>query len=243
VHTLPTLLLLAGSLSIYTAPKSPPQPPLAPQPSADRLRCSADTLNIYLSRTGDRRQTGTVIDECRSAVVGGERVLMRVYRSTDAVLGSRTDTIVDAWSTLAPRSYHSHATSGTTTLDWAGRQVRGQAAVPGGGPKAISETLADGVYNSASFDVVLRASLLKVGTTLAIPSYVPGKGTVALSAKVVAEESVAGQSAWRVDGDFDGMSVTFWISTTTRQLLRQVMRVAPGVEVEFVLASSRGRGA
>jgi hypothetical protein len=210
----------------------------APAPNTAQLHCGVDTMEVYLVRGEGRRKTGTIVDACRVTDRAGVQVVERVYSSVDALLGSRTDTIVDRWKTLMPVSYRSHAAEGEMILDWSDRTITGRLAFTGQTPIEVNEPSA-GSYNSASFDLILRASPLAIGYTVDVPSYIPKQGVKSLTAKVVGEESAAGRDAWRVDADFSGMPVTFWISKDRRRLLKQVLHVAPGTDLEFVLVPAR----
>lgn len=203
-----------------------------------RLKCGVDSLEIYVVQGSARRRTGVLVDECRSTGTGTARVLTRIYRTADRVLGNRLDTIVDLWSTLEPRTYHSvssRTSSGEKIqLDWSAGRLRGRIE-PDNKPAAkVDEEVKSPQYNSASFDVLLRASPLAAGYSVDVPAYVPGRGVTTLTAKVVGEEQIAGQASWRVDADFAGLSVTFWIAKTSRQLLKQVMHLTPEADIEFV---------
>jgi hypothetical protein len=231
------MLYALAALAAFVAPYAGAQT-YAPTPNTAQLHCGVDTLEVYLVHGQARRKTGTVIDACHVIDRGGEQVVERVYSTVDALLGSRTDTIVDIWKTLLPVSYRSHATQGDVTLDWVDRVITGRLAFTGQEPIVVNEPAA-GSYNGASFDLILRASPLAAGYSVDVPSYVPKQGVKSLTAKVVGEESTGGHDAWRVDADFDGLPVTFWISKDQHRLLKQVMHVAPGADLEFVLVPSR----
>jgi hypothetical protein len=198
-----------------------------------------DSLEIYVIRQGNRRRTGSIVDECRTTGADDARLMTRIYRTTAAVLGNRLDTIVDAWGSLQPRSYHSRSSHEVVQLDWSAGRLRGKVQSEGKPSATVDEDSKAGMYNSASFDVILRASPLAANYSLAVPAYVPGSGVATLTARVVGEEAIDGQSAWRIDADFTGLSVTFWIAKNTRQLLKQVMHVAPGTDIEFVVPPAR----
>jgi len=219
------------------------QPATRVTPDLSRLKCGIDSLEIYVVQASARRHTGTLVDECRSSGTGSARVLTRIYRTTDRVLGNRLDTIVDLWSSLEPRSYHSvssRMSSGEKIrLDWSGNRLRGRIEPDNKPAVAVDEEVKSPHYNSASFDVLLRASPLAVGYSVEVPAYVPGRGLSKLTAKVAGEEEVAGQASWRVDTDFAGLPVTFWIGKTSRQLLKQVMHLSPEADIEFDLLPAR----
>ena len=208
-----------------------------------RLKCGIDSLEIYVVQQRARRRTGTLFDECRSSGTGSARIFTRIYRTTDRVLGNRLDTIVDLWSTLEPRSYHSvssRLSSGEKIrLDWSGSRLRGRIEPDNKPAITVDEDVKSPHYNSVSFDVLLRASPLAAGYSVEVPAYVAGSGVSKLTAKVVGEEEVAGQASWRLDADFNGLPVTYWIAKTSRQLLKEVMHITPEADIEFVSPPAR----
>src|SRR5215211_3078374 len=119
-------------------------------------------------------------------------------------------------------------------LDWTTSRLRGRVQPEGKAASTIDEQVRSPLYNSASFDLIVRASPLAMGYAVAVPSYVPSRGIVTLTAKVVGDDMIDGQATWRVDADFTGMSVSFWVAKTSRRLLKQVMHVAPGADIEFL---------
>jgi hypothetical protein len=85
---------------------------------------------------------------------------------------------------------------------------------------------------SASGARVIRAT---PGYEISVPSFSGRDGSRVLTPKVTGSESIDGHGdAWRVDAEIAGLEVTFWISKTSRRLVRQVMHVAPGTEIVFV---------
>ena len=93
-------------------------------------------------------------------------------------------------------------------------------------------------FNGASVDLILRASPLADGYAVTIPTFSGAQGLTAVSARVAGSESVGGIDAWRVDASFADLPVTFWIDKVSRRLVRQVMRPADGVEIEFIRADA-----
>jgi hypothetical protein len=56
-----------------------------------------------------------------------------------------------------------------------------------------------------------------------------------LTANVARSEVVEGYGdTWRIEADFAGLPVTFWIGKTSRRLVRQIMHLSPTVEIMFV---------
>jgi hypothetical protein len=212
-----------------------------PAPDARLLQLGTDSLAISLVRDGQRRPTGFVIDRLDTARVDGELRLRRVYRTTDALLGNGVDTLLDQFPSLSPRTVSSRSDrAGSESLTWRNGHIVGVAALPGQPEHSIDTTVSPAVYGGASFDLILRSSPLAVGYTVVIPAYVGRQGSQTLTARVAASESVPGTGeTWRVEADFAGLPVTFWIAKNSRRLVRQVITVGPNAQIEFDLAPGR----
>jgi hypothetical protein len=208
----------------------------APHPDGRLLRLTTDSLEVYVVRHGQSQRTGLIVDRLDTARVNGEVVLRRVYRTNDAVLGTSLDTLIDALPDLHARSVRTAGSRAIEELDWKGDRVTGAVEQKGKAERGIDERVPEGGgYSSASFDVILRASPLAEGYAVAVPAFSGQEGAAVLTARVVGSEDISGYGeTWRVDADFSGMSVSFWISKTSRRLVRQVMRIAPGAEIHFV---------
>jgi hypothetical protein len=56
-----------------------------------------------------------------------------------------------------------------------------------------------------------------------------------LTANVAGSEVVEGHGdTWRVEADLAGVPVTFWITKSSRRLVRQVIHVSPVLEIVFI---------
>jgi hypothetical protein len=235
--------LLPVAIVLLAAPLAP----ISAQPSdrvpidMSRLYCGVDTAEVYVVQQGTRKRTGTVIEQCRSIDTGSARRLMRIARTVDATLGTYVDTTVDMWNTLEPRSYRGGGTRAGTRLkfqlEWTGDRLRGRVEADGMAPMTIDQRQPSPVYNGTSMDLVLRAAPLKSGYSIVVPAFVPGRGATTFTAVVADEEFVAGQLTWRVDADFAGRDFSVWIIKSSRRIIKQTVRWAPGAEIEFVTPS------
>lgn len=213
------------------------QSPTQPQPDGRRLRLGNDSLEVYVVRLGKQQRTGFLIDRLDTVRVNGETMLRRVYRTTDAVLGNSVDTLVDALATLQPRSVRSYSDRGTERLDWQSRVV-GVVEEPDSPERTVDSALPKGWYSSASFDLILRACPLADGYDVAVPTFSGREGSRVLTARVAASEQVEGHGdTWRIEADVAGLPVTFWISKSSRRLVRQIMHISPAFEIMFVAPS------
>ncbi len=229
-----SLIVLAVAASSALA-----QTPAAPQPDARRLRLASDSLEVFVVRLGEAKRTGFLIDVLDTVRVNGQTMLRRIYRTNDAALGASVDTLLDVFATLQPHNVRSHFRSGFEKLDWEPSRVVGAVEESEGGTRSIDSPRPAGWYSSSSFDLILRASPLAEGYKVAIPSFSGRQGSSVLTATVVGSEMIDGfGDTWRVDGDFAGLAVTFWISKSSRRTVRQIMHVSPGLEIMFVATRS-----
>ena len=205
-----------------------------PQPHGSLLSLGTDSLAIYLVRGNDTTRTGIVVDELRPIEENGQALLQRVYTSTDWILGSRVDTLVDVRATLAPVRHRSRTTRSFEFLDFTPRGLKGWLRLANGDSIGVAVPLPATVYNSSSFDLVLRSSPLRDGWSAVVPVLLPSTRTVVpLRARVAGSEVIGGEATWRVEAEFTGMPVTFWISKTSRKLKQQTMQVRPDVLILF----------
>jgi hypothetical protein len=219
---------------VITATGALAQTPAAPQPDGHRLRLTTDSLEVYVVRLGHLQRTGFLIDRLDTVRVDGETMLHRIHRTSDAALGNSADTVVHALATLQPRSVRTHSDRGAERLDWQTSRVVGVVEDPDGPVRSIDSPLPKGWYSSASFDLILRACPLAEGYAVAVPTF-GREGSQVLTATVAASEAVEGHGdTWRIEADVAGLPVTFWISKTSRRLVRQIIHVSPVLEIMFV---------
>jgi hypothetical protein len=230
-------LLLVALLGVGVSLRA--QPAREPRPDGRRLHLGTDSLEVFLVRQRQWQRTGTIVDRLDTIRVDRELRLQRVYRRTDAVLGNGVDTLIDHFPDLAPRSVQSRSDGGgTELLVWSAGRLTGTLEQPGKTQQSIDTTAAPSLYSSASFDLILRASPLAEGYEIAVSAYSARRGATMLTGKVIGAEVLAGLGdTWRVDANFGGISVTFWIAKTSRRLIREIVRVSP--EIEFVFAVAR----
>jgi hypothetical protein len=203
-------------------------------PDAGRLALGTDTLAIFAIHGTDTTATGMVIDHLRTHQSGDRALLVRTYRSNDQLLGTRLDTIVDQFPTLAPVRHRSRATRGSERLDFDVDRDTGVLHLANGDSVTVDQALATRIINSSSFDVALRASPLAEGWSAEIPAFLPTiRAVVNLRARVAGVDSIAGATCWRVEAEFAGTPVTFWIEQSTRKLRQQLMVIRPDFRILF----------
>jgi hypothetical protein len=209
-----------------------------PTPDGRRLQLGTDSLQVFVVRERRPHRTGTIVDRLDTIRVDGELRLQRVYRRTDVILGNGVDTLVDHFPDLLPRGVQSRSDGGgTELLAWRAGRLTGTVEQPGKAKRSIDTTAAPSLYSSASFDLVLRASPLADGYEIAVSAYSGRRGATILTAKVIGAERLAGLGdTWRVEANFAGLSVTYWIGKNSRRLIREVIRFSPETELMFVAA-------
>ena len=209
------------------------------RPSGVLLRPGIDSLAVFMVRGADTARTGTVVDELSIDVEGSRRVWRRVYRSSDRILGNRLDTLVDDQATLRPVRHASRSSRSVELLSFGPQRVKGWMRLPNGDSVTVDVPLTGDAYNSSTVDLVLRASPLSDGWETTVSMFLPNTRTsVPLTARVRGSDTVDGIATWRVDADFTGMPVTFWIAKDSRQLVRQAMHIRPDVTILFTKASA-----
>lgn len=203
-------------------------------PDGRLLRPGADSLAIYVVDGTDTTRTGLAVDKLEVFEEGGRSLLRRVYQSSDQLLGTSLDTLVDVLATLEPVRHRSRTSRSLEFLEFTPGAVKGWLRLANGDSVAVEAPLPPTVYNSSSFDLVIRASPLSETWQATIPALLAHTRTVvSLRARVAGSELVNGDPTWRVEAEFAGLPVTFWISKTTRVLRQQAMRIRPDMTILF----------
>lgn len=223
----PFVLMIAGVLVAPAAAQSS-----RPDPSA--LQAGTDTLYQYFVRGQDTTFIGTVVDELSLRTLDGHRVLHRVYTGSSRLSGVSRDTLIDDALTLAPVRSASYSSRAIESVTYASGRARGWLRQPTGDSVRIDVAVPSRVFSSASFDLVLRASPLADGWRDTVPAFVPSSRVVVpMTARVAGRERIDGTECWRVDAEFMGMPVTFWVDRRTRALCRQEMRPQAGITLLY----------
>ena len=196
------------------------------------LASRVDTLAVFLIRGTDTVRTGSVIDELRAE----KNRLIRIYATSDRILGNSLDTIVSSLEGLRPLSYSTHSATQITRLSFQAAEVEGWSRLPNGDSTTIRAELPAVVYDGSSFDLVIRASPLAPNFELVVPSFLVGSNTIGkLTGSVTGTEIVANRPCWVVKTNFAGVPVTFWIDKETRALRRQLMQPRVDMSILFAL--------
>jgi hypothetical protein len=204
-----------------------------------RIAARTDTLEIVAVRGGDTVPVGILFDAISRGVYEGHQVLLRVYRSQSALLGSRVDTLIDAAESLQPLRIASRTVRGSDIVVFADGRASGYSLLANGDSVDIDVAIAQGVISGSSLDLAIRASELAADSRLGFQVFLPSTRSVSqMDARVAGAETVDGESCWRVDANFAGTPVSFWVGRDSYRLLRQVMTLRP----DFQLVFRRPRG-
>ena len=206
-----------------------------PVPGLDptRLRLTTDSLEVYLVREGKQHRTGTIVDALDTVRTNGELRLQRVYQRTDELLGNGVDTLVDAFADLTLRRIDSRSDEGgVERVEWRDGRIVGDVEQSGKPTRQIDTPAPGGAYSSASFDLILQSAPLADRYAVTISAFSGRQGTKLVSAKVRGSEKLPRFGAtWRVEADFGERTATFWIAKDSRRLVRQLVHVAPGLDI------------
>ncbi|HEX7118653.1 MAG TPA: hypothetical protein VF212_07700 [Longimicrobiales bacterium] len=204
-----------------------------------RIAPGTTELRLLVSQNGQVQQLATITEQIREVEVEGRAALERV-QIVRMPMGVATDTVVVLRETLAPVRHRSHNPQRVMALDFAGAKITGTITPASGAVQPIDVELDGPVFDSNPLDLVVRALPLAEGYAVSIPLYLhEAGGKFQVVARVTGSEAVdlgdgATEDAWVVDVEAAGQSSRFWISKTSREMLRQGSSPAPGVELEIV---------
>jgi hypothetical protein len=202
------------------------------QQAASVIRPGTDTLTVYVVSARDTTAIGTVIDEIVFVESAGRRVLRRAYHSEDQMMGARIDTLVDDAVTLAPISHRSRSSRSLEFVEFRDGRAAGWLRLANGDSVGIDAALDRDVYNASSFDLVLRSAPLHETWKAEIRSFLPAtRSIIPLNAEVAGSDTIDGEATWRIQTNFAGTPVTFWVGKESRRLKRQFMRLRPDMGI------------
>lgn len=219
------LLLLAVPVGCHAQP---------PALDARTLRLGIDTLAVYAIRGTDTTLTGMIVDELTLRSAGDRQLLVRTYHSRDRLLGTNADTLIDEFPTLAPVRHRSWRDGGSEHLEFELGRVRGFLRLANGDSVVVDQSVPSQVINASSFDLALRAAELKPDWSGQFSAFLSNSRTIgSMSARVAGLDEVGGTTCWRVEAEFAGLPVTFWIDQDSRRLCQQVMVLRPDLKILF----------
>lgn len=198
------------------------------------------TMRLVLVQGGREQEVGTETQTVHATEVNGQPALRIVEVLQSPVLGVSTDTLVVLQKTLAPLHHRSQNARRALVLDFDGARVTGSLTPAGGAAQPVQATLDGAVFDANALELVLRALPLREGYAVNIPAYLhEAGGKVWVKARVTGSEHVdagggAHAEAWVVEAEIAGQKITYWIAKERRELLKQVLVPAPGIELRLV---------
>ena len=200
-----------------------------------------DSLEIHILQGVTAQRVGMLWDELSMVSAEGEPALRRVYRTENSAFGPTLDSTFSRWSNLTPLSHRSDGRQSSVAVSYHADSVLGRRSLNGSPERSIRRALTSGIYDGASFDLLVRAAPLAPKYELTVPGYVSVTDTIArLSARVVGSERIRladgaeGPEVWRVEMDFAGLASTMWIAKADRRMVRQTIRLTPQLSMLMV---------
>lgn len=230
------ILLVLGAAHLAFAAVASGQ---ASAPDGSRLALGTDSLVIYLVRDDARQRVGRLWDELQRVDVAGRPALRRVYRTENALFGPNLDTVVSRLPDLKPISLWTSGHQASYEARFREDSIVGRRAIGGGSVQPIARVADKTLYDAGTFDLIVRAAPLAEGWSIELPAYLATQDSVVqLRARVTGSETLRRAAArkppvdvWVVDMDFAGLSSTMWIEKQSRALVRQVIRLRPGISM------------
>lgn len=210
-----------------------------PAVKGSSLAAGTSTKRVVLVQAGREQEVGTVTEWLQTVDVAGRAALRSVQVLNSPLLGVNTDTLVLERASLAPMAHRSHNPRRVLSLDFEGTRVGGSVRPAGGAAEPVDATLEAPVFDGNAFDLVLRTLPLAEGYAVRVRVYVhEAGGQIVASARVTGSENVdAGggktADAWVVEGELAGQKLKYWIAKDSREIVRQVLSPAPGVELRL----------
>ncbi|MFI5235899.1 MAG: hypothetical protein ACHQXA_09325 [Gemmatimonadales bacterium] len=208
-----------------------------PRVDGHRIPLQVDTFAVYLLRGRDTIRTGTVRDQVTSDGTN----LIRVYSTTDRILGSDLDTIIDRLDDLAPVAFRGRSAEFVARINFSATAATGSIHLVNGDSVQLDLVLPHPIYGGTSFDMVARAADLREGLKMTVPAFlVESRAIASLPGEVTGSAVIDGHDCWVFRGDFGTMPVTFWIDKRTRALRRQLMQMRIDMGILFTNGPLKG---
>lgn len=208
--------------------------------STARIRADTATRRLVLVQGGQEREVGTLRTELTLADIGGQPTLVRVQALSSPMLGTSTDTVVVARTTLAPIRHRSVNARRTMSLDFRGDSIVGSVTPTGAAAQSVAVRADTALFDSNAIDLILRALPLADGYAVRHPVYLhEGGGKVWVTSRVTGSERLAAEGgamvdAWVVESKIGPQTVRVWIAKDSGEVLQSVLDAAPGVQLKMV---------
>ena len=183
---------------------------------------------LAIEDSGGVQILGTVTQQLSAATVRGVPGLLSVQTFQ---LGDRRtvdSSFVDS-RTLRPIGHWSHNESRVMALDFDATRVTGTIVPASGATKTVDQSTAVATFDSNVADLVYAVLPLADGYTATVPTYVYEEGGLVWTDITVADAPpIAGEAVWRIRVHSATRDVEYWVSRTTRWVVRSRYQLAPG---------------
>lgn len=223
------LLLLLLCPFAAASPQSssivPPTHSVMAVPNARVLKLGTLHGSVYVVTGSDTTLDGTFEEQL---LTYGDSII-RIRRGQSTVLGTTLDTIIDRIPDLHPFLYSLHSDKGTNRVVFHGNQYEASRTTASGQPSSRSGSVPEGAWDMPTNALVVGASQLESGVTLAFTVVYPGADVVGtVEAVVGGVEEIRGQPCWRVTLLFNHeVFATAWVNKKTRRIDKQVAPMDP----------------
>jgi hypothetical protein len=201
------------------------------------LARTTDSMEIALVREGSRQAVGELWDELKDTTIHGVPALRRVYRTVNHVFGPHAETTFVRLADLTLISRRTHSQTTSDSLVVTGDSVLGWRQTEQGTHAPVRRARDPQVIEASFFDALIRAAPLSPEYAIEVRGFIgPTDSIATLRARVIGTAAIqqrngASTETWQVDMDFAGLSSTLWIDKKTRALVRQVIRLAPSIQM------------
>ena len=199
---------------------------LPAQPSAERLRFGADTLEVSELEGTVRHRLALAVQTTSRTTVDGRPALLQVFEQQDEAGPRTTDSLWVSFPGLEPLRHRRHGTASTVALEFGAEAITGRAGVAGRPVVPVQDGRPATFYSAGATDLVARAMPMRAGATLEAPFYVSGAGFTTITYTVAGEETIAlrdnrTRPAWRVELRWSGSDgvTRVYVDRETRDLL------------------------
>lgn len=204
-----------------------------PDVRMERVRTTADSMQIYMIRGSDTVHLGMLWDTVQVTEHAGAPAVRRVYHTVNRAFGPEHNAYVYRLPGLTPVSTEDLGAE-PYSLEFRADSVVGWMMASDRRRK-VARAVGPGVYDESVADLLVRASDLREGYAVSFRAYLtPYDSVGTIEARVTGTERVTvegGRTAdtWVVEMDYAGLSTTLWIDQRTRALQRQIIQLMPGM--------------
>jgi hypothetical protein len=193
---------------------------------SSRLTMGTTLYRITAYRDGDEYPIGQLRDVMAMDTVGGVPVLRRVQQQQRG-MQRITDSSVTDFLSLAPRHHRSEQPTRRIQLDFSAKKVRASIGQPDATPAVFDTTFKQQPFDSANWDLLLRALPLAPGLKVRFLVYDTDAGVHEYRLAVKGTATILGEPAYVVIFTLSRSSdAVVWIGQQSGALLQMETMVA-----------------